>query len=143
MRIVLIIMADIMAMGVALLAVNEYHALKRRDSFTVPFTDKLIAWGAIEPQRRESILREDGIAHWVGIGLSVAVWLMLSRFIAGITGYLAFPVAVAAFMGLLRPEMEETDETRGQYYRAHRNDIDARKYHRYLESVNGMRETER
>ena len=137
MRIVLIIMADIMALVVALLAVNEYHALRRRDTFTIPFTDKLIAFGAIAAERRESLLREDLIVHWVGIALSVAVWLMLTFFIAGVTGAIAFPAGVVALLALLKPETGETDETRGQYYRSHRNDIDARKYHAYLESVGG------
>ena len=49
MRVVLIIMADFMALVAALLAVNEYHALRRRASFTIPFTDTLIARGAIPP----------------------------------------------------------------------------------------------
>lgn len=140
MRIVLTIMADIMALVVALLAVNEYHALRRRDSFTIPFTDRLIACGAIAAQRREGLLREDRIVHWVGIALSVAVWLMLAFFIAGVTCFIAFPAGVALLLALLKPELGETDETRGQYYRAHRNDIDARKYHDYLESVGGRME---
>ena len=140
MRVVLVIMADMMALVAALLAVNEYHAFRRRDSFTVPFTDKLIACGAIDPQRREPILREDMIVHLVGIGLSVAVWLMLSAFIAGVSGFIVFPAGVAALLFLIRPELGETDETRGQYYRAHKGDIDPRKYHDYLESVGGRME---
>lgn len=120
MRVALIIMADILALVAALLAVNEYHALKRRESFTVPFTDKLIAWGALAADKRERILREEQIVHLVGIALSVAVWLMLSAFFAGVSGFIAFPVGVAALLALLRPELGETDETRGQYYRSHK-----------------------
>ena len=41
---------------------------------------------------------------------------------------------------LIRPELEESDETRGQYYRAHRNDIDPLKYRDYLDSVGGSME---
>ena len=110
MRVMLIIMADIMALVAALLAVNEYHALRRRATFTIPFTDKLIARGVIAPGRREHILREDLIVHWVGIGLSVAVWLMLSAFFAGVSGYIVFPAAAAALLFLIRPGLEESDE---------------------------------
>ena len=140
MRVMLIIMADIMALVAALLAVNEYHALRRRATFTIPFTDKLIARGVIAPGRREPILREDLIVHRVGIGLSVAVWLMLSAFFAGVSGYIVFPAAAAALLFLIRPGLEESDETRGQYYRAHKNDIDPLKYRDYLDSVGGKAE---
>lgn len=140
MRVVLIIMADFLALVAALLAVNEYHALRRRASFTIPFTDRLIALGVISPGRREPILREDLVVHWVGIGLSVAVWLMLSAFFAGVSGYIVFPAAVAVLLFLIRPELEESDETRGQYYRAHKIDIDPLKYRDYLDSVGGKME---
>ncbi len=140
MRVILIIMADFMALVAALLAVNEYYALRRRQSFTIPFTDTLIARGAIPPARREPILREDLIVHCVGVGLAVAVWLMLSAFIAGVSGFIVFPAAVAALLFLIRPELGESDETRGQYYRAHKNDIDPLKYRDYLDSVGGKME---
>ena len=132
MRIVLIVMADLMVALMALLAVTEYHALKRRTTFTEPFTDRLIACGAIQPENRTRILKEDRVLHVVGILLSVAVWLMLCRFFAGVSGLVLFPVGVAALLVLLRPGMGEDEENREQYYRAHRKYIDDIKYHEYL-----------
>lgn len=57
----------------ALIAVNEYYALRRHASFTAPFTDRLVTCGAILENRRDTILREDKIAHVMGIALSVTV----------------------------------------------------------------------
>ena len=139
MRIVLIVMADIMALAAAFMAVTEYRALLRRKSFTVPFTDKLIQCGAIAPKNRERLLREDAVAHGVGLALAVAVWLMLAAFFSGVSGLIAFPVGVVALLLAVRPEMGETDETRGQFYRAHRKDIDEAKYRAYLKE-RGSRE---
>ena len=132
MRIALVVMADIMALVLALLAVTEYHALKRFSTFTTPFTDRLIACGAIRPENRERVLREDRLIHTVGILLPVAVWLMLCKFFAGVSGLIIFPVGVAALLALLRPGMEEDGENREQYYRLHRKYIDDIKYHEYL-----------
>ena len=132
MRIVLIVMADVMVLLVALLAVTEYHALKRRATFTAPFTDRLIACGAIRPEHRAAILREDRVIHLIGLGLSAAIWVMLSAFFAGISGWMLFPIGAAALLALLRPDMEENDENREQYYRLHRKYIDDMKYHDYL-----------
>ena len=78
--------------------------------------------------------------HCVGIALAVAVWLMLSAFIAGVSGFIVFPAAVAALLLLIRPELGESDETRGQYYLSHKNDIDPLKYRDYLDSVGGKME---
>ena len=132
MRIALMVMADIMVLVLALLAVTEYHALRRYATFTVPFTDRLIACGAVKPENRERILKEDRVLHIVGILLSVAVWIMLCRFFAGRSGLILFPVGVAALLLLLRPGTAEDDENREQYYRAHRRYIDDLKYHDYL-----------
>ena len=132
MRIALILMADIMVLVVALLAVTEYHALRRYASFTVPFTDRLIACGAIQSENRERILKEDRVVHAVGILLPVVIWIMLAKFFAGLSGVILFPVGVAALLVLLRPGMEEDDENRGQYYRVHKKYIDDIKYHDYL-----------
>jgi hypothetical protein len=132
MRIALTVMADIMVLVLALLAVTEYHALRRYATFTVPFTDRLIACGAVKPENRERILKEDRVLHVVGILLSVAVWIMLCRFFAGRSGLILFPVGVAALLLLLRPGTAEDDENREQYYRAHRRYIDDLKYHDYL-----------
>ena len=134
MRTVLVIMADVLALVVALLAVNEYHGLKRFERFTVPFTDRLIAWGAIRAEDRERVLREDRVMHIIGIALCVAVWVMLSAFFAGMSGWIAFPAGVTALLVLMRPGSEENAENREQYYRAHKKDIDPMKYHAYIEA---------
>ena len=132
MRTLLIVMADVMVLLVALLAVTEYHALKRRATFTEPFTDRLIACGAVQPEHRAAILREDRVIHMIGLGLSIAIWIMLSAFFAGISGWALFPIVAAALLVLLRPDMEENNENREQYYRLHRKYIDDMKYHDYL-----------
>ena len=135
MRVALIVMADVLILVAALLAVNEFQALRRRDSFTIPFTDRLIGCGAVRPDRREGILRRDMVMHIVGIALTVALWLMLTAFFAGVSGAIAFPVGAAVLLALLKPENGETEENRNQYYRLHREDIDDVKYHLYLESA--------
>ena len=70
--------------------------------------------------------------HMIGLGLSIAIWIMLSAFFAGISGWVVFPIGVAALFVLLRPDMEENDENREQYTRLHRKYIDDMKYHDYL-----------
>ena len=135
MRIVLIVMADVMVLLVALLAVTEYHALKRRATFTEPFTDKLIACGAVKPEHRAPILREDRAIHVIGLGLAVAIWVMLSAFFAGVSGWVLFPIGAAALLVLLKPDGEENAENREQYYRLHRKYIDDMKYHDYLSNA--------
>ena len=132
MRIALVVMADIMVLVVALLAVTEFHALRRYARFTVPFTDRLIACGAIRPENREAILREDRVTHAVGLLLCVVVWVMLSAFIAGPSGAILFPVGVVALLLLLKPGMGEDAENREQYYRVHKSYIDDLRYHEYL-----------
>lgn len=132
MRTVLIVMADVMVLLVTLLAVTEFHALKRYAAFTVPFTDRLIACGAIRPEHRERILREDRVSHMIGMGLCIAVWIMLSTFFAGLSGWALFPAGVGVLLALLRPGMEENDDNREQYHRLHRKYIDDMKYRDYL-----------
>ena len=128
MRVILIIMADVLVLVTALLAVHEYHGLRRYESFVVPFTDRLISEGAIAADRREAVLREDRIGHIVGIVLSCAVWIMLSAFFAGLSGFVLFPVAAALLLAALKPEPGDTPENRSQFYNAHKKDIDAMKY---------------
>ena len=132
MRTALTVMADIMVLVVALLAVTEFHALRRFSSFTVPFTDRLISCGAIQAENRGRILKEDRVLHIVGILIPVVIWLMLCKFFAGVSGLILFPVGVAALLVLLRPGMGEDKENREQYYRAHRKYIDDIRYHEYL-----------
>jgi len=132
MRIVLTVMADVMVLVVALLAVTEFHALRRFSTFTVPFTDRLIACGAIQAENRGRVLKEDRVLHIVGMLIPAVIWLMLCKFFAGVTGLILFPVGAAALLVLLRPGMGEDRENREQYYRAHRKYIDDIKYHEYL-----------
>ena len=76
-------------------AVNEYHGLRRHKSFTEPFTDRLIACGAIDPARREHILKSDAIIHGVGIALCAGVWIMLTAFFAGISSFMSLYVSLS------------------------------------------------
>ena len=138
MRIALVVMADIMVLLAALLAVTEVHALRRYSTFTVPFTDRLIASGAIARENRQRVLREDCILHAVGIALPVVIWVMLSLFFAGRSGAILFPVGVVALLLLLRPGREENGENREQYYRSHKKYLDDRKYPEYLSRAGGQ-----
>ena len=140
MRTVLIIMADVMVLAVALLAVTEYHALKRYNTFTVPFTDRLIACGAIRPEDRARVLRTDRALHLIGIALALAVWILLTVIFAGVSGAVIFPAGVLALLAILRPDLGETGENREQFYRAHKADIDDLKYHAYLEACAATKE---
>ena len=134
MRTVLIVMADVMVLVVALLAVTEFQALRRFSSFTVPFTDRLIAFGAMKAGDRERVLREDRMVHIIGIALCVVIWLMLAKFFAGVSALIDFPAGVAALLLWMRPDPGESEENRSQYFRAHRRDIDPMKYAEYVES---------
>lgn len=136
MRILLTIMANIMVAVVSIMTVHEYHALKRYASFTMPFTDKMISLGVIDASRRDSLLKEEKIGHYIGIILSVIVWLMLARFMAGVSAIAVFVIAVAAQIIFLKPELTETESTRNQYFSAHKKDMNELKYHDYLKSIN-------
>ena len=135
MRTVLIVMADLLILLAALLAVNEYRGLRRYTSFVVPHTDRLIACGAVDPARREAILRADRLGHIIGAALCVILWVMLSAFFAGMSGVIAFPVGAVAALLLVREEPGDTRENRDRYYSAHKEDIDPVRYREYLASV--------
>ena len=75
--------------------------------------------------------------------LGLGVWIMLTAFFAGISGALAFPIGVALLLMRLRPEPGETDETRRQFYNAHRDDINDIKYHEYLKAAGAAGEGDR
>ena len=62
MRIFIAIIADIFIAIIALFAASEYFGIRRYNSFTVPYTDKLISLGVIEADKRETVLREDRIS---------------------------------------------------------------------------------
>ena len=135
MRIALIVLANVFVVVVSVLGVNEYFGLRRYKSFAVPFTEKMVAAGVVAPGDRERLLREDRVTHAVGVGLSLVMWVMLWRFIAGISAVPVFAVATAIQLVALKPDMTETEATRGQYFNAHKSMMDAVKYHAYLESV--------
>jgi len=136
MRILLMIMANVMVAIVSVMAVHEYHSLKRFPSFTMPFTDKLVSLGVIDSSRRDSLLKEEKISHYVGIILSIIVWLMLTKFMAGASAIAVFVIAVIIQLIFLKPELAETTSTRNQYFNNHKKDINELKYHDYLESLN-------
>lgn len=135
MRIVLIVMANVFVVIVSVLGVNEYFGLRRYRSFVMPFTDRMVEAGVVSPGDRDRLLREDRTVHAVGVVLSLMIWVMLWRFIAGISAVPVFAVATAIQLVALKPDMTETTATRSQYFNAHKSMMDAVKYHEYLESV--------
>lgn len=137
MRVLLMVMANVFVVVASVLGVNEYFGLRRYASFVVPFTDKMVDMGIIPAGERERILREDRIAHIVGIGLSLLLSAMLGLFIAGISAAPVFGIATVAQLMTLKPDMTENAANRAQYYNAHKDIMDALKYHAYLEAVEG------
>ena len=135
MRTAIIVLANLFVAVVAVLAVNEFFALKRYKSFTVPFTDKLVRRGVVKAADRDRVLREDRILHIVGVALSVVMWILLALFIAGIAAVPVFLVVAGGLIFSLRPDMTETPATRSGYERAHREYMDVVKYHEYLVEV--------
>lgn len=135
MRIILMIMADIFVAVTAVIAAYEFFGLKRYDSFTVPYTDKMISLGIIEADHREALLKKEKFDHILGIALATLCAFMLSRFIAKWSGAIVYIVVFAALSFLLHPDMTETPATRSGYFKAHRNEMDIRKYHDFLVSV--------
>lgn len=135
MRILLIVMANVLVVVASVLGVNEFFGLRRYASFVVPFTNKMVDMDIIPAGEREKLLREDRIAHIMGIGLSLLLSAMLGLFIAGISAVPVFGIATAAQLMALKPDMTENTATRTQYYNAHKDIMDALKYHAYLETV--------
>lgn len=142
MRIMLIIMADIFVLITAIVAVYEFYGLKRYNSFTVPYTDKMISLGIIDPEKRDSLLLEEKLGHYIGIALATVCAGMLSVFIAKFSGAIVYIAAFAGLMLYLHPEMNETTATRNGYFKSHRAIMDIRKYHDYLVSVGDIKESE-
>lgn len=137
MRIVLMIMADILALVAAVIAINEYHGLKRYASFTVPFTEKMARLGVIDPEKKESILREEKIIHVMGIALCVLMSLLLAKIFAGVSAVIVFAAGAAVQLFAVKPEMEESARNRSRYFDAHRKDMNAIAYHEYLQQEEG------
>lgn len=135
MRIMLIILADIFVAVTAVIGANEFFCLKRYESFTVPYTDKMISLGIIEADKRSSLLNEEKYSHYIGIALTFLCAGMLSKFIAQLSGIIVFIAVFAGLLIFLHPDMKETAATRSGYFRSHRTIMDIRKYHDYLVSV--------
>jgi len=135
MRIAMIVMANILVAVVTVMGVNEYFGLKRFDSFTVPFTDKMVRLKVIDAKRRDGLLKEEKINHYIGMLLSVAVCAMLGGFMAGIAAAPVFVVSVAVQLAVLKPELNETESNRSRYFNTHKRDMDALKYHEYLKTA--------
>ena len=137
MRIFIAIIADIFIAIIALFAASEYFGIRRYNSFTVPYTDKLISLGVIEADKRETVLREDRISHLTGVGIAALVCVLMARFLAWPTGLVVFVAAFAAACIFTHPDMTETDATREGYFRMHKESMDPR---RYAEMVQSQRE---
>ena len=137
MRILSAIVSDILIAVISLFAAGEIFGLKRYNSCTVPYTDKLISLEIIEADKRASILREDCTSHVIGIGISVLVCVLMARFLAWPTGLVVFVAAFAAACIFTHPDMTETDATREGYFRMHKASMDPR---RYAEMVQSQRE---
>ena len=71
MRILIAIVTDLFIAGICLFAAGEIFGLKRYNSFTVPYTDKMISLGIIDPEKRSAILRQNRTNHLTGIAISV------------------------------------------------------------------------
>ena len=112
MRILIAIVADVFIAGISLFTVSEIFGLKRYNSFTVPYTDKMISLGIIEPDKRDAVLREDRMNHLAGIAISVLACILMARFLAWPSGLIVFVLALAASFLLTHPDMSETEATR-------------------------------
>ena len=128
MRIFIAIIADIFIAIIALFAASEYFGIRRYNSFTVPYTDKLISLGVIPAEQREAVLREDRLNHAAGLAISALVCALMTRFLAWPTGAIAFVAAFAAACIFTHPDMEETAATREGYFRLHKARIHPQRY---------------
>ena len=135
MRILIAVVADLFIAGISLFAAGEIFGLKRYNSFTVPYTDKMISLGIIEPDRRDFVLREDRMNHLAGIAISVLVCILMARFLAWPSGLIVFAVALAASLLLTHPDMTETEATREGYFRMHKSSIHPQRYAALVQSM--------
>ena len=135
MRILIVVVADIFIAGISLFAASEIFGLKRYNSFTVPYTDKMISLGIIEPDKRDAVLREDRMNHLAGIAISVLVCVLMARFLAWPSGLIVFFLALAASLALTHPDMTETEATREGYFRMHKASIHPQRYAAFAQSL--------
>ena len=135
MRILIAIVADVFIAGISLFTAGEIFGLRRYSSFTVPYTDKLISLGIIEPDKRDSVLREDRMNHLAGIAISVLVCVLMARFLAWPSGLIVFLLALAASLLLTHPDMSETEATREGYFRMHKSSMHPQRYAAFAQSM--------
>ena len=135
MRILIAIVADVFIAGISLFTVSEIFGLKRYNSFTVPYTDKMISLGIIEPDKRDAVLREDRMSHLIGIVISVLACILMARFLAWPTGLVVFIVALAASFLFTHPDMTETEATREGYFRMHKASMHPQRYAALVQSM--------
>lgn len=142
MRILIAVVADLFIAGISLFAAGEIFGLKRYNSFTVPYTDKMISLGIIEPEKRDFVLREDRMNHLAGIAISVLVCILMARFLAWPSGLIVFVLALAASLLLTHPDMTETEATREGYFRMHKSSIHPQRYAAMVQSMQREQEGE-
>ena len=135
MRILIAIVADVFIAGISLFTVSEIFGLKRYNSFTVPYTDKMISLGIIEPDKRDAVLREDRMNHLAGIAISVLACILMARFLAWPSGLIVFVLALAASFLLTHPDMSETEATREGYFRMHKSSMHPQRYAAFAQSM--------
>ena len=135
MRILIQIVADLLIAVIALFAAGEFFGLRRFRSFTVPYTDKLISLGIIEPEKRDAVLREDRMNHLAGVGISVLACALMARFLAWPSGLIVFVLALAASFLFVHPDMTETEATREGYFRMHKASIHPQRYAAFAQSL--------
>ena len=142
MRILIVVVADIFIAGISLFTTSEIFGLKRYNSFTVPYTDKMISLGIIEADKRDSVLREDRMNHLAGIAISVLVCVLMARFLAWPSGLIVFFLALAASFLFTHPDMTETEATREGYFRMHKSSIHPQRYAAMVQSMQREQEGE-
>ena len=101
----------------------------------MPYTDKMISLGIIEPDKRDSVLREDRMNHLAGIAISVLVCVLMARFLAWPSGLIVFVLALAASFLFTHPDMTETEATREGYFRMHKASIHPQRYAAFAQSL--------
>lgn len=135
MRILIAIVADVFIAGISLFAASEIFGLRRYNSFTVPYTDKMVSLGIIEPDKRDAVLREDRMNHLAGIAISVLVCILMARFLAWPSGLIVFVLALGASLLLTHPDMSETEATREGYFRMHKSSMHPQRYAALVQSM--------
>ena len=101
----------------------------------MPYTDKMISLGIIEPDKRDSVLREERMNHLAGIAISVLACILMARFLAWPSGLIVFVLALAASFLFTHPDMTETEATREGYFRMHKASIHPQRYAAFAQSL--------